>query len=80
MGRPPLRDVGRITTIPGRTLPDHRGVRIEALLFSPAVQRCCSDQRFSSAVQICGSAQALAHDLAELAGFEHVGVVAQLAL
>ena len=67
MGRPPLRDVGRITTIPARTPPDHRGVRNDALLFR-------------SAVQMSGSAQALAHDLAELAGFEHVGVVAQLAL
>ncbi len=27
---------------------------------------------FSDAVQLCCSAQALAHDLAELAGFEHV--------
>ncbi len=67
MGRPPLRDVGRITTSPARTLPDYREVRNDAL-------------RFSCAVQICGSAQALAHNLAELAGFEHVGVVAQLAL
>jgi len=48
------------------------GVRIAVLRFSHAVEPC--------AVQLSCSAQALAHDLAELAGFEHVGVVAQLAL